>query len=83
MLCALPGMTAAMMRPVAIHAGRDAVRGDPERPEFLREIPCVVGDSRLCRPVMGVPAVRSATELMVMILPDRCSFMIGATALIV
>jgi len=67
------------------HTGGDAVRGDPERPEILRQIPGVMGDSRLRRPVMSVAAIGGgcdpATELTVMILPERCCFMIGATAL--
>jgi len=39
------------------HARGDAVRGDAERPEILRQIPRVVGDSSFCCPIMGIAAI--------------------------
>jgi hypothetical protein len=67
------------------HAWGDAVHGDAERAEILRQIPRVVSDSGLRRPIMGIAAIGEgavpATELTVMIFPERCCFMVGATAL--
>ena len=39
------------------HARGDAVRRDPERPEILRQIPRVMGDSGFRRPIMSVAAI--------------------------
>src|SRR5271165_4787205 len=50
-------MTVAMIRPIAITPGRYSSRGDPERPEILREIPRVVSDGCFCRAIMGVATI--------------------------
>jgi hypothetical protein len=39
------------------HPRSDAVRGDPERPEILGQIPRVISDSGLRCPVMGIAAI--------------------------
>jgi hypothetical protein len=74
-----------MIRPVVMTRGAIAVRGDSVGAEVLCEVARVMRDRGLCRTIMRIAAVgrwgQVSTELTVMILPLRCRFMTGATAL--
>ena len=50
-------MTVCIDPPGRYDAWGYAIRGDPERPEILRQIPRVRSDRRLRRAVMGIAAI--------------------------